>query len=154
MAHSYISNSLFCLSVTKGAHILHRCLCFIPFHLDSFTPLPSLPTSSPLFMYLHLGPNTPAGVLCCLSSKLHTSWPVHISHSIFESMDESPKYLCAYISFCFPFSYLWPNTHLHLQFLLTLSDCRVSVLRAMTVLLAFSCLFTKKKSDFHMWHTN
>lgn len=43
-----------------------------PFHLYSLAPPPSLPTSSPLFTYLHLCPNTPAGVRSCLSSKLPT----------------------------------------------------------------------------------
>lgn len=49
------------------------------------TPLPPLPTSTPLFTYLHLCPNTPAGVLSCLSSKLRAQQPVHDSCSFIHS---------------------------------------------------------------------
>lgn len=49
-----------------------------PFHIYTLAPLPSLPTSIPLFIYLHLCPNTPAGVLSHISSKLQTPTPVHI----------------------------------------------------------------------------
>lgn len=52
-----------------------------PFHLYSLTPLPSLPTLIPLFTYLHLCPNTPAGVLSCLVSPQSSKppLPIHIS---------------------------------------------------------------------------
>ena len=53
------------------------------FHLCSPTRSPA--TSTPLFTYLHLCPNTPAGVLSCLSSKLRAQQPVHDSCSLIHS---------------------------------------------------------------------